>query len=105
MRKVVIVTSMALVLIACAQQPKTVWLRVDGQRGAGNPVLSQQYEMDRTICTAAAGQVERGCMAEKGYVLVNEEDAAAKAAELRAIDAEKKRQAVASSAPLSRGKK
>jgi hypothetical protein len=89
----------ALMLTSCAA--RTVYLRADGQVVAGDPVLAQQFEMDRTICNGdlqkanlsgvtfagggvagaiaaanrseAAGQVGQGCMAERGYVLVREE--------------------------------
>jgi hypothetical protein len=85
----------------------------------GDPVVNQQFEMDRTICQgdmqkanvsgvtitgggipgvvaaanrgAAVSQVGQGCMAEKGYVLVKEEDASSKSQELAAIAAEKAR--------------
>jgi hypothetical protein len=107
-------------LAACAQQPKVAWLRVDGQRATGNPVLAQQFEMDRTMCMGqmqranlsgvavyqggiygaiarqerdqAVGDVATGCMAEKGYVKVPEEQAEAKHAELAAIAEMKKSQ-------------
>src|ERR1043166_1103874 len=41
----------ALTLAGCATQPKMGWMRADGQRTLENPVLHQQFEMDRTICT------------------------------------------------------
>src|SRR5450759_1720518 len=63
-------------------QPKMVWLRLDGQRGAGNPVLTQQFE---TICLGKVQQenersqsvdaVAKACMAEKGYIQVPEDQA------------------------------
>jgi hypothetical protein len=115
----------SLALTACA--PHTLYLRADGVPPASDPVLNQQFEMDRTICqgdlqkanlsgvtfttgglagiaaasnrAAAAGQVGQGCMAEKGYVLVKEDDAPAKSQELAAIAAEKtRREAVAAAA-------
>ena len=82
-------------------QPKMVWLRLDGQRGAGNPVLTQQFE---TICLGKVQQenersqsvdaVAKACMAEKGYIQVPEDQAEAKSQELAAINAQ--RQAPAS---------
>jgi hypothetical protein len=106
-------------LSACAQQPKTIWIRADGKRAAGDTVLVHQFEMDRTICLGerqkanlsgvtvangsmagvvaaqqradAADQVAAGCMAEKGYVLVREDEADAKSQEFAAVEAEKAR--------------
>lgn len=109
----------ALLLSACAQQPKMLWVRGDGQRTAGDPVMVHQFEMDRTMCQGemqkanlsgvtltrgglagavaaadrdeAAGQVGNGCMASKGYVLVREDEAEAKRVQFAAIEAEKAR--------------
>jgi hypothetical protein len=91
----------ASAVVGCAQQPKTVWLRTDGRVAANDPVMSRQFEVDRTVCSGDTGKagltalnpgtsdryngavavergalsnnVMRGCMAEKGYVLVREE--------------------------------
>jgi hypothetical protein len=99
------------------RQPKMLYVRADGQKAGQNPVLRQQYEMDATVCLGemqkanlsgvtfadgsiagaiaagqrsdAAGQVARGCMASKGYVLVPEDQADQKAAELASINAQK----------------
>jgi hypothetical protein len=104
-----------------------IYLRADGQMAAGDPVLQQQFEMDRTICQGdmqkanlsgvtlsggglaglaaaadrgqAAGQVAQGCMAERGYVLVREDQAPAKQQELSAIAAEKARREAVAAAP------
>ncbi|MCA6109613.1 hypothetical protein [Bradyrhizobium cenepequi] len=109
----------------CAAQPKMLWLRADGQRAAGNPALVTQFELDSTACLGernkaalsgvtvsggglagvaaqidrsnAADTVARGCMAEKGYLQVPEDQATAKQAELAAI-AEQKRQSEARAA-------
>ena len=109
----IIVFVMLLALTGCAGPQKTIWLRADGQSGSGDLVLFQQFELARTSCvgerqkTAQAGdglagavaardrgqatdQVLQACMAEKGYILVLEEDAEAKRQELAAIEAEKK---------------
>jgi hypothetical protein len=103
----------ALLLFGCAQQVKQSWVRLDGQSIRENPLFLQQYETDSMICTGetqkanlqsnaycqgiagcvVAGAVRgnqlqtvaNGCMAQKGYVLVPEDQAAAKAAELRAM--------------------
>lgn len=60
-----------------------IWLRTDGQSGRTNPALAQQFEVDRASCTDQ-GQVNQLCMAHRGYILVPESQAEAKAAELRA---------------------
>jgi hypothetical protein len=80
-------------------QPKMVWLRLDGQRGAGNPVLSQQFETDRTAClgptqqgyepSQAVDTAAKNCMAAKGYIQVPEDQAEAKSEELAATNAQR----------------
>jgi hypothetical protein len=103
----------ALALAGCAQPIKTVWLRTDGQNMRANPTLVQQFEVDQTICAGEtskanmsgtaicrgasdclitsinreidAKSVAQGCMAQKGYLNVPEDQAEAKAAELRAL--------------------
>jgi hypothetical protein len=115
----------ALILAGCA--PHTIYLRADGMSPASDPVLNQQFDMDRTVCQGdmqkaslsgvtfaggglagvaaqanrneAAGQVGQGCMAEKGYVLVREDQAQAKSQELAAIAAEKARREAAAAPP------
>ena len=92
----------ALALIGCA--PHMIYLRADGVPPASDPVLQQQFEVDRTICDGelqkGAGQTPvRGCMAERGYVLVKEDEVAAKSQELAAIAAEKARREAAAVAP------
>jgi hypothetical protein len=99
----------------------------DGRAPGSDPVLHQQFEMDRTVCNGEtqkadlsgvtftggglagalaavqrseeAGQVGQGCMASKGYVLVREDQAGAKQQELAAIAAEKARREAAAAAP------
>jgi hypothetical protein len=77
-----------------------VWLRVDGKRGAGNPVLTQKFEADRKICLGTArpsNEVDaaaKACMAQKGYIQVPADQAEAKSRELAAANA--RRQAPAS---------
>jgi hypothetical protein len=115
----------AMFLSGCAQ--KMAYVRIDGQRAATDPVLAQQFEVDRTICSGemqkanvsgvtfsggglagiaaqverqnAVGQVAQGCMASRGYLSVPEDQAAAKAAELAAVAEEKKRRELAAAAP------
>jgi len=122
-RKFVLVLA-ALSLTGCA--PSMVYLRSDGAFPASDPVMNQQFEMDRTVCRGdmqkanlsgvtfaggglvgvaaannranAAGQVAEGCMAEKGYVFVREDQAAAKSQELAFVAAEKARREAAAAA-------
>jgi hypothetical protein len=87
-------------------QPKMVWLRLDGQRGAGNPVLTQQFETDRAACLGTTQQgidpsqavdaVAKDCMAAKGYIQVPEDQAAAKLQELAAANTQRHSPAVPS---------
>jgi hypothetical protein len=62
-----------------------VWVRSDGQSGRDNPSLARIFESDKAACTPlGSAEPDRACMAGRGYVLVPESQAAAKAAELRA---------------------
>jgi hypothetical protein len=118
-------TSVSVALTGCAT--RTVYLLADGRAPGSDPVLNQQFEMDRTVCNGdmqkanlsgvtftggglagavaaanrgeAASQVGQGCMAERGYVLVREDQTAAKQQELAAIAAEKARREAAAAAP------
>jgi hypothetical protein len=79
-----------------AQQPTPmVWLRLDGQRGADNPALTQQFEMDRKVCLGSApenGPIDpeaKACMAQKGYIQVPADQAEAKNRELAAANAQR----------------
>lgn len=63
-----------------------IWVRSDGQSGRDNPALAQQFASDKASCSDR-GQVNQLCMAHRGYVLVPESQAAAKAAEFRAARA------------------
>lgn len=99
----------------------SIWVRTDGQKGSGNPVLTAQYDVDSAICvgevqkaavgspviyyqglagmvsaamiadqkTAGLVDIMKGCMAQKGYVLVPLKDAEVVAAEFRRQAAEK----------------
>lgn len=112
--------SAVLLVSGCAAAPKMLYLRADGQRVKDNPVLMTQGELDAAAClgernkaslsgvtvasgglygiaaaaerSAAADTVQRGCMAEKGYLLVPEDQAEQKQAELAAIAEQKRRQ-------------
>jgi hypothetical protein len=114
MRFVCIAASAVMALTGCAgtptaNTPKTTWVRMDGKRGAGDPMLQQQFEKDRIACRGeqqkanpprpaaaqtrieASSEVGADCMAAKGYLLVREE-AEAKRQELEAAAAQKARQ-------------
>jgi hypothetical protein len=123
------IVALCAALGGCATAPPMLWLRADGQHIRDNPVYAQQFEMDGTIClgernkanlsgvtftggglsgiaaaqnrSVAADSVQRGCMAEKGYLLVPEDQGEAKLAELAAVAEEKRKQEAAASAPAS----
>ena len=93
------------ILAGCAfdltqSQPQMAWLRIDGQRGTGNPVLTQQFETDRTICLGKKQQdneqdepvdeVAKDCMAKKGYIQVPKDQVEAKQEELAAANIQNK---------------
>jgi len=122
------IVAVSIALAGCASEPKTLWLRTDGQRATDNPVFKTQFELDGTACleerknahqssmtlasgglasiaaaidrSSATDTVQQGCMAEKGYLLVPEDQALAKQAELTAAaaEAEQKRQQEAAQA-------
>lgn len=99
-------------LCGCAEQKYAV-LRLDGQSIAESPRLQQAYETDVAICNGetqkanlsktrtyagglaaiaediehkrAAEDVMTGCMAQKGYVRVPEEQADAKKKQIQAV--------------------
>ena len=114
MLRIVVVVACALVLASCAVKPevKMVNIRTDGQSIRGNPALIQQFEIDKSICegemskanlggtqfcrgiidcavqSEQRGQgvtvVGRGCMAQRGYILVPETEMDERLAALRA---------------------
>ena len=95
----------ALALAGCAQ--KLVYLLPDGRMPAADPALSRQFTLDRSVCDEERarsvqygdhgdGSSSRGrevdevgdqCMEEKGYVLVRQDQMAAKQQELAAAAA------------------
>jgi hypothetical protein len=109
------------------------WVRTDGQRMADNPVLLQQGQIDRTICLGerekadlsgvnvtrgglvgivaaqnrsdAADAVAQGCMAEKGYVFVPEDQAEAQRQQFASVAAMKQAQQTAQAPPAAPIKK
>ncbi len=127
--RIIGVLALSAMVAACASAPKMTWVRVDGQRARENPVLATQYEVDSTSCLGernkaslsgvsvasggfaamaaaadrsnAADTVQRGCMAEKGYLLVQEDQAEAKTAELAAVAIQKKQQEAAATVSSS----
>ena len=63
-----------------------IWVRTDGRSGRDDPALQAQFQKDQAYCSDR-GQVNQLCMNSRGYVLVPESQAAAKAAEFRAAAA------------------
>lgn len=49
-----------------------VWVRRDGLRGSGNPILEHQYRLDTAACPGAAemSPAAEACMEARGYALV-----------------------------------
>lgn len=111
------------VLAACTTAPPPAFVRTDGRAITTNPVLSQQFQVDKTVClgnrekadlsgvtvsggglggaiaaqnrSQAADAVFVGCMAEKGYMLTTADKAEEVAAENAAIAAQSQKQTVA----------
>ena len=85
---------LAALLAGCAASQNMTWIRGDGQAMLGDAVLMRQFDVDRTICfgqqqKAAVDAIARGCMAQRGYLLVPKNEAAARLAERAALAAEK----------------
>jgi len=70
-------------LLGCATTstvPEMAWVRTDGRKIADDPTLLQQGKSDVADCnanldTGAPSETARGCMAQKGYVLVRRDQA------------------------------
>lgn len=62
---------------------KGIWLRTDGQSGRNDPAIAGEFAADKAAC-ATVIEVDRACMAQRGYLLVPESQVEAKAEELRA---------------------
>jgi hypothetical protein len=119
----------ANLLAGCAKPPPPpVWMRTDGRIISGDPALTQQFQIDRTICLGdrekadlsgvtisqggwagvaasinrsnAANAVFSGCMAQKGYVQLAADQAAAVHDQLASTIAQ--RQAIAAQQPPQR---
>jgi hypothetical protein len=117
----------ATLFTACAKD--VAYIRYDGQRIVSDPVLQQQFQQDAAICKGemqkanvsgvtftgggiagavaaaersnAVGQVAQGCMAQKGYAMVEKEQAEARLAEFAAVAEEKRRREAALTAPAA----
>jgi hypothetical protein len=61
-------------------KPEMAWVRTDGRKIADDPALLQQGKADIAFCHAnldasAADEAARGCMSQKGYALVQKDQA------------------------------
>ena len=82
-------TAILIPLLGCATTPPIVttppiaemaWVRTDGRKIADDPALLQQGRTDVAACNASLDtgsptDAARGCMAQKGYVLVRRDQA------------------------------
>jgi hypothetical protein len=82
-------TAILILLLGCATTPPIVttstvpemaWVRTDGRKIADDPPLLQQGKTDIAACDANLDSgtptaSARGCMAQKGYVLVRRDQA------------------------------
>src|SRR4051812_39426010 len=104
--KLGVLFGLVLALSGCNQTTQNVWLRTDGRRATSSPALSQQFDIDAAVCQGerqkaalaggsinstglmavaesmergqAADDVTKGCMAQRGYLLVPREVAEAR---------------------------
>jgi hypothetical protein len=119
--------AVCVMLTACATAPPQVFIRADGQRSIGDPALEQQYTLDSSACVGEmakanmsgtviadgglaglsaaiernqeASVVLRGCMAQKGYLLVPKDQVEERLQLAAAATAEAKAKAQAASEP------
>jgi hypothetical protein len=75
-----IVTLSLLSGCATTKPHEMTWVRIDGRRIADDPALLQQGKTDISIChadldAAAPTETARSCMGQKGYTLVQLEQA------------------------------
>jgi len=74
---------------------RLTWVRTDGQSGKSNPALADQFSKDRSECIGTSApsndqlMAARGCMGQRGYVLVSADQAEATAAKYRTAAASK----------------
>src|SRR5215468_5468952 len=72
---------LAVLVAGCAAASQNMtWVRGDGQTMLGDAVLMRRFDVDRTICfgerqKAAVDATARGCMAQRGYLLVPQNEA------------------------------
>jgi uncharacterized lipoprotein YajG len=113
----------AIVLAGCATAPPPIFVRTDGRSINTDPILGQQFQLDKTVClgnrekadlsgvtvsggglagviaaqnrSQAADAVFVGCMAEKGYMLTTADKAGELAAENAGVAAESQGQTAA----------
>jgi hypothetical protein len=76
----VIIAASSLWACTTEQAPETAWVRTDGRRIADDPSLLQQGKSDMAACDANLDDVQptdstKGCMARKGYTLVQKDQA------------------------------
>ena len=62
--------------------PEMAWVRTDGRRIADDPTLLQQGKTDIALCHAdldagSANETARTCMSQRGYTLVQKDQAEA----------------------------
>jgi hypothetical protein len=60
--------------------PEMAWVRTDGRRIADDPALLQQGKADMALChgdldAGSANETARTCMAQRGYALVQKDQA------------------------------
>ena len=64
-----------------------VWLRLDGQRASGSPVLLAKFQKDKAACVKDVdfvSEAAEGCMKDRGYIFVPSSEAPRVAAQLAA---------------------
>src|SRR5580704_4683846 len=91
-------TALAVMLAGCATttKPSAVWTRTDGRPVAGDAVLTQQFQIQRTICLGDGDKARAnatdaaflGCMAQKGYMLVTADKTPISQEQFAKLDAE-----------------
>ena len=80
-RQTLAVSVIATLSVNCVtSKPEMAWVRTDGQRIGDDPALLQQGKSDIAFCHAnldvgAADETARRCMAQKGYALVQKDQA------------------------------
>jgi hypothetical protein len=71
-----VVTAAAIGSAEARSKVDPVWMRVDGQRGAGNAALQAQFAADRRYCLLfGTSNAMISCMAGRGYLLLDRPDA------------------------------